>query len=204
MYNRTGNTLEPTHGSDTGVQIENAPQSHVEAANAAAHRRGQRAFDAYKVFLEGIHGFIGEPVSGLFVRFLPGQDLFPHDTTSVPVAFAHSRVEHPDCCSPDVRPGAVTLDIGQNRMIRNPQGSPVHGDLSALGHSRSFLHSRWVNVLQPHWAGKLSAPGLQAISQGSRPLIWCCTPCNSDPGHYPTAEKKGEKEVAGLEFSCDN
>jgi hypothetical protein len=42
-----GDALEPAHGPHAGVQVQHLAQRHVQRADAAAHRRGQRPLDPH-------------------------------------------------------------------------------------------------------------------------------------------------------------
>ena len=62
---RAGHTGEPTDRPDAGVQIEILAQRHVQAAEAAADRGGQRAFDSHQEFTNGVQAFSGEVVAAV-------------------------------------------------------------------------------------------------------------------------------------------
>ena len=48
---RTG---EPAHWAQADIQVQLLAQRDVQAADAAAHRRGERAFDADELLAEGV------------------------------------------------------------------------------------------------------------------------------------------------------
>ena len=69
--------MEVAHRSLADIQVQRLAQSHIQRANAAANRRGQRAFDANQKLLECLHGLIRQPGAELRVCFFAGKDLHP-------------------------------------------------------------------------------------------------------------------------------
>ena len=83
-FHRRRHALEPAHGAQADVQIQDLAQGDVQRANAAADGRGQRAFDGYPIAANGLDGFIGQPGAGPIVGLLPGQDLHPMNLAAPP------------------------------------------------------------------------------------------------------------------------
>ena len=53
-----GHAVEIAHRADAGVEIEHLAQRDVERTNAAAHGRGERAFDSDAKIAEGVDGIL--------------------------------------------------------------------------------------------------------------------------------------------------
>ena len=79
MLHRRGHAGEILHRPQADVEIEHLAQRDVERADAAADRRGERAFDADEIFLERLDGVVGQPVVELVLGGLAGEDLEPGD-----------------------------------------------------------------------------------------------------------------------------
>ena len=79
LLHRAADALEIAHRADARVQVEHLAQRHVERANAAADRRGERALDRDAEFLHGVDGFLREPVLELRERLFAGEHLHPRD-----------------------------------------------------------------------------------------------------------------------------
>ena len=62
MLHRAGHTAVILHRADAGVEIEHLAQGDVERADAAADRRGERAFNGDTQVARGVHGIIRQPV----------------------------------------------------------------------------------------------------------------------------------------------
>ena len=139
LLDRGLDSLEVTHGAHAGVQVQPLAQGHVQRANAAAHGGGQRAFDAYQIAAEGLHRFIRQPRADRVVGFLPGQNFFPRDAALAPVGGLHGGVDHALGRSPDVRPGAVADDVGNDGVIRHPQSLRGHADGGSFAHVLLFF-----------------------------------------------------------------
>ena len=127
VAHRGGHTLEPAHRAQADVQVQVAAQGHVQRAHAAAHRGGQRTFDAHQVGLESLQGFIRQPGAGLFKGSLPGEDLQPGNRTAAAHRPLHSRVQHLARRLPDFRPNAISVDERDDRAIGHAQLPVLEG-----------------------------------------------------------------------------
>ena len=95
-----GHAGEPLHRAQADVEVEHLAQGDVERADAAADRRGQRAFDADEEFLERLDGVVRQPVVELLERFLAGEDFEPGDLALAAVGLLHRGVEHAHAGAP--------------------------------------------------------------------------------------------------------
>ena len=129
MLDGRGDAFEPAHGSQANVEVEHLTQRDVQAADAFADGRGQRAFDADEIILERLDRLIGEPVLEFLERGLPGKDFQPFDLAFAAVSLFYRRVEHAHGRRPDVRPRAVAADEGQGGIVRNIQLAVLDGNL---------------------------------------------------------------------------
>ena len=68
-----GTPCEPLHRAQADVEIEHLAQRDVERADAAADRRGQRAFDADEIFLERLDRVVRQPVVEFLERSSPAK-----------------------------------------------------------------------------------------------------------------------------------
>ena len=119
MEHRRGDAGEPTHRAQAHVEVEDLAQGHVEGADPTADRRGEGSLDADQVVAEGLDGLVGQPVTGLVERLLPGQDLLPGD---LPAVLGGGGVEDQLGRRPDVDAGAVALDERDDRLGRGHGG----------------------------------------------------------------------------------
>ena len=120
---------EPAHRAQAHVEVEELAQRDVEAADAAADRRGERALDADQVVLERLDGLVGQPVAGRVERLLAREHLFPLDRLA---ELRRGGVQHQLGGRPDVDAGAVTLDEGDDRLVGDVELTVGQRDL--LGH----------------------------------------------------------------------
>ena len=114
VQHRRGDAGEPAHRAQADVEVEDLAQRHVERADAAADRRGQRALDPDQVLPEGLDRLVGQPAAGLVERLLAGQDLLPGDRVAV---LGGGRIEDQLGGGPDVDAGAVALDEGDDGLV---------------------------------------------------------------------------------------
>src|SRR5208283_2754849 len=96
------------------VEVEHLAERDVERADAAADRRGERAFDADEIFLERLDGVVRQPVVEFLETFLAGEDLEPGNFALAAVSLRDCRVEYADARRPDVRAGAVAANERQD------------------------------------------------------------------------------------------
>ena len=123
---RRGHAGEPAHRAQADVEVEDLAQRHVERADAATDRRGERALDPDQVRAERLDGLVGQPVAGLVERLLAGQDLLPGDLVAV---LGRGRVEHELGRGPDVDAGAVAFDEGDDGLVGDRERAVVaHAD----------------------------------------------------------------------------
>jgi hypothetical protein len=108
---------EVAHRTQTHVKVEHLAQGHVERADTAAHRRGERTLDSDQVLAKCLDGFVGQPGFELLERLLARVNLHPGDCTLAAVSFLDRAVKHVLRGTPDVGTGAVALDKGQDRPI---------------------------------------------------------------------------------------
>ena len=120
--------LEVLHRAQADVEVQHLPQGDVERADAAAHRRGQRALDADQEFLEGLDGVVRQPVVELVLGRLAGIHLEPGDLALAAVGLLHRGIEHALAGRPDIRAGAVAADEREHGVVRNVQLSVLDGD----------------------------------------------------------------------------
>ena len=61
MLHRAGHALVVLHRAHAGVEVENLAQGHVERANAAADRRGERSLDGDAQIARRGYRVVGQP-----------------------------------------------------------------------------------------------------------------------------------------------
>ncbi len=126
VQDRRGHAREPAHRPQADVEVEDLAQRHVERADAAADRRGERALDPDQVVPEALDRLVGEPVAGLVERLLAGQDLLPGHLVAV---LGRGGIEHQLGRGPDVDPRAVALDEGDDGLVGDSERTVgAHGD----------------------------------------------------------------------------
>ena len=130
---RAGHALEVAHRAQADVEVELLAQGDVEGADAAAHRRRERSLDPDQVLAERVQRLRRHPFLRLVEGLLAGQHLEPGDLALAPVGLLHRRVEDALRRAPDVAPGAVALDVGDDRMVRDTERSAADGDGFAGG-----------------------------------------------------------------------
>ena len=110
MLHGAGHALVVLDGADAGVEVEKLAQGHVEGADAAADRRGERPFDGDAEIAGGGHGVVGEPGGELAEGFFAGEDFKPADGALAAVGFLYCAVEDALRGLPDVAAGTVAFD----------------------------------------------------------------------------------------------
>ena len=109
------------HRADAGIEVEHLAQGDVQAADAAADRRGEGSLDGHPEVLDGVQSVLGQPLARLVEGLLPGQHLEPGDGAGAAVGLLHRPVEHAARGLPDVRPRAIPLDEGDDGPVRHLQ-----------------------------------------------------------------------------------
>src|SRR5205807_8289406 len=121
MLEGRGDTIEVLYGPQTHEKIEELPQRHVERTDAASHWRGQRTFDSHVVFAERFYCILRQPFTEFVLCCLAGEHLKPCDLFSAAVCFFDCGIEHTLTRGPDVRPGSISSDKRNDRLIRDIQ-----------------------------------------------------------------------------------
>ena len=95
MLHGRRDALEPAHGAEADVEIEDLAERDVQRADAAADRRRERALDADEV-LRGTRRAVssGSQFADLVERLLAGEDLVPGDLPLAAVGLLDRGVEH--------------------------------------------------------------------------------------------------------------
>ena len=119
MLHRRGHALVILHRAHATIEVQNLPQCNIQRADPAAHGSGQRAFDGNSKFANRIDGIVRQPVIELCLGFFPRENLVPGHAALAFVGFFRSRVEDAERRLPDVAPGAITLDEGDDWIVRN-------------------------------------------------------------------------------------
>ena len=65
---RARHAREPADRAQADVEVEHLAQRHVQRADAAADRRGERPLDADQVLAEGVERLVRQPLAGLVER----------------------------------------------------------------------------------------------------------------------------------------
>ena len=112
---------EVAHGAQAHIQVQLFAQLHVQAANAAANGRGERALDAHFKFSEGSDGLIQQPCAKAVKALLAGVHLHPFDVALVVISLRHRSVDDAHGCSPDIRAGAIALNERHDRPAGHVQ-----------------------------------------------------------------------------------
>src|SRR5262245_4715938 len=104
--------------------------------------------------LNCIEGSFRQPLSEFFMRFLPGENFIPDDPALTFVSFRNSGIEDTLRSTPDVRPGAVAFDKGNDRIFGDSQSTTLNGDLLSFGgywntvkHRHKDLFSRFIFLI---------------------------------------------------------
>ena len=140
---RRRRALEVAHRAHARVEVEHLAQRHVQAADAAAHRRRQRALDGDLVVLDRLDGVVRQPLAVLRLGLLAGRHLEPDDLALAAVGALGDRgVEHAHAGPPDVGTGAVTFDEGHDGLVGDDELAVLRG-----GDGRAFGRRREVHEL---------------------------------------------------------
>ena len=144
------------HGPQADIQIEHLAQGDVERTDAAAHWRGQGAFDPDEEFVERLDSVVGEPV----VEFLKGGftsiDFKPGHFAFAGGGLLHGGIEDASTGRPNIGAGAVAADEGNDGIFRDVEFALGNGDFAAGGRydvfvshvfqefARAFTDKAWV------------------------------------------------------------
>ena len=135
-----GESLDVLHRPPAGIEIQQLPQRHIEAADAAAHRRGERSLDGNPKIPDRLERFFGQPLTGPAEGLLAGEDFVPDDPPFAGEGAFHRRVKHSLGGLPDIPSGAVAFDIRNNGVVRHHKLAISKGDSSAfLRHGDSVV-----------------------------------------------------------------
>ncbi|MCY1350602.1 hypothetical protein D9M68_426790 [compost metagenome] len=162
LLHRARHAFEPAHRAQADVQIELLAQRHVQRANTATDRGGQRTLDGNDVVTYGFQGFFRQP--GILVvdlgRFLAGVDFHPGDLALAAVGFLHGRIDDFDHYRADVDADAVAFNERDDRVVRYIQGH--------VGIDGDFVTGGWhLDLLVSH-AGLRCSRGLTLLPRGWR------------------------------------
>src|SRR2546430_519655 len=125
-------SLEPAHGSQAHVEIQHLSQRHVERADAAADRSGQRSLDGDEIRPARLDGLVRQPGAEELVGLLSRVYLHPVNAPPAAVGLGHGGVHDAHAGAPDVGARAVTLDERNDRVLRDDQLAVADGDPGAL------------------------------------------------------------------------
>ena len=121
LLHRAGHAFEPAHRTQAHIQVQLLAQRHVQGADAATDRSGQRALDGNHVVLHRVQGFLGKP--GVLVvhlsRFFPGIHFHPGNLAFAAVGFFHCSIDNLDHDRADIDTNTVAFDERDNRVVRN-------------------------------------------------------------------------------------
>ncbi len=139
MLHGRRNTGEPLHGAQADVEIEHLAERDVERADAAADRRGERAFDADEMFLERGDGVVRQPVVELVFGRFSGKHFKPRNFPFAAVGLLYYRVEHAYARGPNVRAGAVAANERENGVVRHVELAVLDRNFPTRGRSHVFI-----------------------------------------------------------------
>src|SRR5205809_1094554 len=140
LAHRAGHALEVAHRPDARVQVEQLAQGDVEGSDSPSDGSGQRALDRHAVCPDGVQGSIGKPAPDLLEGFLARQHLEPINLALPAGHFPDGGVEHAPGGAPDVGPGAVALDEGDDGVARHHPTTVAVFD--ALAHGQAVYTAR--------------------------------------------------------------
>ncbi|MNM39251.1 hypothetical protein D3C81_500230 [compost metagenome] len=134
-----------TNRAQADVEIQLLTQGHVEGANTATDRGGQRALDGHAVFTNEIQGFGRQP--GTFAidmsRFLAGINLHPGDLALALVGFLDRSVHHVQHGRGHVHTDTIPFDKRNDGIVGNLQlAAGIDGDFLTLGRDNYFAFHR--------------------------------------------------------------
>ena len=166
VEHRGGYAGEPPHRAEADVEVEDLAEGHVEGADAAADRRGQRALDADQVGAERLDGLVGQPTPGLVECFLAREHFLPRHRLTV---LGGRGVEHQLRRRPDVHAGAIPFDEGDDGYVGYVEGA-IGPRCDQFGHGQQPIGAP---CHHPNRAGASPASGDEcAGSAEARLRVW--------------------------------
>src|SRR5690606_7230532 len=115
-----GHAGEPAYRTLADIKVKLLTQRDVQRTDTTPYRRGQRALDRHHVVAHGFEGFLGQP--GVLVidlgGFLASIDFHPGDLALARVGLLNGGIDHLDHHRTDVDTDTVTLDVGNDRIVR--------------------------------------------------------------------------------------
>src|SRR6185437_10766786 len=139
LFHRRGNAAVVLDRTDAGEQIHLLPQAHIEAADAAADRRGQRSLDGHAEIARGLHGVLGQPLAEAREGLLAGEHFIPGDLAAAAVAQRDGRVPNRLAAPPDVGTCAVAFDVGNDGVVGDLEAAILKPDDFAFGNCGSVV-----------------------------------------------------------------
>ncbi len=144
LLDRARHAFKPANRTLTYIQVQLLAQSNVQRTDATAYGSSQWAFDGNNILFNGVQRFSRQP--GVLIvnlgGFLTGIDFHPGNLALTGVGLLNSRVDDFDHDRGNVVTDAVTLDKGNDRVIRNVQGKVgINGNFVAAGRHLDLLVS---------------------------------------------------------------
>ena len=137
MLHRRWHTRVPAHRPDARVEVHDLADRNIDAADPSSDGSRQRPLDPDEVRGECVERCLGKPFTGRVECLLPSEDLGPLDAPFAGVRLLDGGIKYTLRRRPDVRPGAVTLDKGNDRPIGHLETLGSHGD---GGSGRGWCH----------------------------------------------------------------
>ncbi len=132
--NGAGCAGNPANRPYTGVQVQNLPQGHVEAAETAADGGGKGAFNANEEFAHGFKGFFWHVVA--IVQggcFFAGVNFHPGNFAFAAIGFFYGRIPNADRGRCNVYADTISFDESDDGVIRDIQLAIAEGDFFTIG-----------------------------------------------------------------------
>ena len=154
-----GGALVVAAGAHAAVQIEDLAQGHVQGADAAADRRGERTFDGHAVGADRFERVLGQILIGAVevAGLVAGVHLEPLDAALAAIGLGHRRIEHLLGGGPDVHAGAIAADEGNDRIVGYHRLAVLEADRRARAGGRELGVGRGAGS---HSCGRSVAPSL--------------------------------------------
>ena len=119
LLHRAGDAVKVTNRAHTGIEIQPLAQGDVYAANAAAYRGCQRAFERDHIFIDCVQSFLWQPYDLLvdIVGLVAGIDLHPDDLFLAAVGLGHRGIQHGLAGRPNVGASAIAFNEADNGIV---------------------------------------------------------------------------------------